>query len=315
MKPGTIFISHRAEYGALVRELKTAIEATSRRKIKVFISEDLPPAKMWRPAIKSHLRDAESLFLIYGAPYPYEDWSWCFYEAGFFAGVDAAGKKSREIYCLARPDVTPPGPLSDLQIVTDPDKLIAALIEIYARNKIAYDGTELRANINQATTGLFRKLKEFRNYPRVHFVANESDFGTDSELPSSAVLKGDTLLLGQLFGVSRDAVAWNEIILADAVNRTPQEQMFFSKWIDETKRIILAARNNKIITPQTVLIARGGPRYRFLLYQARLQGDGSYCCEFLVIDEVGGPALGLSQQQLALLTSIRLGFRFREPIQ
>ena len=36
-----------------------------------------------------------------------------------------------------------------------------------------------------------------------------------------------------------------------------------------------------------------------------------YCCEFLVIDEVGGPALGLSQQQLALLTSVRMGFRFR----
>jgi hypothetical protein len=30
-----------------------------------------------------------------------------------------------------------------------------------------------------------------------------------------------------------------------------------------------------------------------------------------VIDEVGGPALGLSQQQLALLTSVRMGFRFR----
>ena len=45
--------------------------------------------------------------------------------------------------------------------------------------------------------------------------------------------------------------------------------------------------------------------------QHRLRCEGSYCCEFLVINEVGGPALGLSQQQLALLTSIRLGFRFR----
>jgi hypothetical protein len=48
-----------------------------------------------------------------------------------------------------------------------------------------------------------------------------------------------------------------------------------------------------------------------LLYEARIQGDGSYFCEFLVINEVGGPALGLSQQQLALLTSLRLDFRFR----
>jgi hypothetical protein len=48
MKPGTIFISHRAEYGNLVRELKKAIETTSRGKIEAIISEDLPGAR--RPA-------------------------------------------------------------------------------------------------------------------------------------------------------------------------------------------------------------------------------------------------------------------------
>src|SRR5437870_92297 len=91
MTPGTIFISHRAEYGILVRELKKAIETTSRGKIKVLISEDLPGAERWRTAIKSHLEEAESLFLVYGAAY--EDWSWCFYEAGFFAGIDTVEKK------------------------------------------------------------------------------------------------------------------------------------------------------------------------------------------------------------------------------
>lgn len=48
MKPGTIFISHRAEYGNLVRVLKKAIETTSRGKIEAIISEDLPGAR--RPA-------------------------------------------------------------------------------------------------------------------------------------------------------------------------------------------------------------------------------------------------------------------------
>ena len=59
MKPGTIFISHRAEYGNLVRELKKAIETTSRGKIEAIISEDLPGAEKWRSAIKTHLEDAE----------------------------------------------------------------------------------------------------------------------------------------------------------------------------------------------------------------------------------------------------------------
>ena len=74
MTPGTIFISHRAEYGNLVRELKKAIEATSRGRIAVFISEELRGADNWREAINSQLVGAESLFLVYGAPY--EDWSW-----------------------------------------------------------------------------------------------------------------------------------------------------------------------------------------------------------------------------------------------
>jgi hypothetical protein len=87
--------------------------------------------------------------------------------------------------------------------------------------------------------------------------------------------------------------------------------MFFCKWVEETKKIILAAREHKFRPPQTVLIARAGLRVRFLLYQARVQGDGSYCCEFLVINEVGGPVLGSKPQMLSLLTSVRLGFRFR----
>lgn len=309
MKPGTIFVSHRAEYGSLVRDLKKAIETTSRGKIKVFISEDLPGAEMWRTAIKSHLEDAESLFLVYGAAY--EDWSWCFYEAGFFAGLDAAENQSRRTYCIARPNVPPPGPLNDLQVVTDQEQLIADLMDIYDRNKVDYDPAKLRESVSEAAAGLFGKLDEFVSYPRVYFAARAADFSARPDLPSSAVLKGDKMLLTQLFGIGRDEVPWNEITSPNSVDRTPQERMFFSKWVDETKRIILAARENKFIAPQTVLIVRGGLRYRFLLYEARVQGDGSYSCEFLVINEVGGPALGLSQAQLAILTSIRLGFRFR----
>jgi hypothetical protein len=307
MKPGTIFISHRAEYGSLVRELKKAIETTSRGKIEAIISEDLPGAEKWRSAIKTHLEDAESLFLVYGAAY--EDWSWCFYEAGYFAGIDAAEKQPRRIYCIARPNVSPPGPLNDLQMVTDTERLITDLIEIYDRNNVNYDPVKLRESINQAAKGLFRKLEEFVSYPRVYFIANDADFGACSDLPASTVIKGDTMVLTRLFGIGKDEVPWNDIVQA-AADRTQQELFFFSKWLEETKRIILAARQNRFLAPQTVLV-RGGQRVRFLLYVARTQGDGVYCCEFLVIDEVGGPALGLSQQQLALLTSVRMGFRFR----
>jgi hypothetical protein len=309
MKPGSIFISHRAEYGNVVGQLKKAIESSSRRKIKVEISEDLPGAEKWRAAIKSRLEDAESLLLVYGAPD--EDWSWCFYEVGYFAGLDVAKNQSRRIYCIAPPNVSPPGPLDDLQMVTDREKLITALTDIYEKNQVEYDPDKLGETVKSAAGGLFRKLEDFVSYPRVYFLANDADFGNSGDLPATAMLKGDKPVMTQLFGIGRDQVSWNEVVGAPAGDRTDQEWLFFCKWADETKNIILAARQNRFIAPQTVLVVRGGLRYRFLLSRARLQGDGVYCCEFLAINEVGGPALGLSQQQLALLTSIRMGFRFR----
>jgi TIR domain len=86
MGPAPIFISHRAEYGAIARGLKEVIETGAQRQIEVFISEDIPRGKQWRQSIEEQLRKADSLFLIYGAPY--EDWSWCFYEAGYFTAVE-----------------------------------------------------------------------------------------------------------------------------------------------------------------------------------------------------------------------------------
>jgi TIR domain len=308
--PETIFISHRAEYASLVHELKKAIETTSRRQFHVVISEDLSGAEDWREAIKSQLQRAKYLFLVYGAPY--EDWSWCFYEAGYFAGTHPEPQQQRSIYCIARPEVEPPGPLSDLQMVTNKERLIADLIDIYNRNNVKYDAAKLRESINQVAKGVFGRLAEFVNYPRVYFIAKDADFadfGAHPDLPAGAMLKGDPTVLMRLFGIGRHQVPWADIVQPSA-DRTQQEAFFFAKWIEETKRIILAARENRFITPQTVLV-RGSQRVRFLLYVARSQGDGVYCCEFLVIDEVGGPALGLPQQQHALLTSVRMGFRFR----
>ncbi len=307
MKPGKIFISHKHEYKSLVQELKSAIETTSRGRIEVIISEDLPAGERWRGVIKQQLDDSEFLFLIYGAPY--EDWSWCFYEAGYFAALAQAQGQERRIYCIARPNMEAPGPLSDLQMVTDNERLITSLIEIYRRNSVVYDAVELRRDITQATKRLFCKLQEFVSYPRVYFIADDADFGSDGDLPAKAILRGDRTLFTQLFAIGQDAIPWSDILRSgDRLNQV--EFLFFSKWIEEMKKIILAARENRFIAPQTVLI-RGSRRVRFLLYVARSQGDGAYSCEFLVIDDVGGPVLALSQQQLALITSVRLGFRFR----
>jgi hypothetical protein len=305
----TIFISHRAEYAKLVRDLKRTIQLTSRGKIEVFISEDIPRGDRWREAIEDQLRRSESLFLVYGAPY--EDWSWCFYEAGYFAALDPANRTDRRICCILRPGVPAPGPLSNLQMVTDGDQLIAALIKLYDRLDVDYNAADLRAGVNRMSSSLFGQLAEFVGYPRIYLMASESDFRSAAKLPESTVLKGDQVSMNLVFGIGASTVDWAQVAAALETGKSEQEKLFASKWIAETVSIVLAARDHRFQAPQTVLIGRGGRRFRFLLYSARIQGDGTYCCEFLVIDEVGGPAIGLPSQLLSLLTGIRMGFRFR----
>src|SRR5215469_6715031 len=151
MSPASIFISHRAEYGRVARDLKEAIQKTSEGRIEVFLSEDIPRGERWRPSIEEHLRDAQSLFLIYGAAY--EDWSWCFYEAGYFAAVDPKAP-ARRIYCVMRPEVQAPGPLNELQMVTDTEQLIKELIDVYRRNSIEFDAVALRSAAVRLEKGL-----------------------------------------------------------------------------------------------------------------------------------------------------------------
>jgi len=301
-----IFISHRAEYSRVARDLKEIIQNTSQGRVEVFISEDIPRGERWRRSIEEHLRDAESLFLIYGAPY--EDWSWCFYEAGYFAAADPKAS-ARHIYCVMRPEVEAPGPLSELQMVTDTEQLVNGLIDIYQRNSIKFDAVSLRSAVTRLERCLFGKLREFEGFPRVYLRVQDAEFGEKTEIPAGAVLSGEDSVLGDLFTISSPSVPWTDIV---AVSNTAEgNQNFMSKWIDETTKIILAARKNQFVSPQTVLIGRGGRRFRTVLDRARIQADGTFCCEFLAIDEVGGPTVGLSSPQLTLLTSIRMGFRFR----
>ena len=308
MAPAPLFISHRSEYGRLARTLKQAIETASHGQIDVFISEDIPRGNEWRPSIEKHLRDGQSLFLIYGAPY--EDWSWCFYEAGYFAAVNPP-PSDRRIYCLIRPDVTAPSPLSHLQMVTNKEQLIRELNDIFQRNSIEFDAVQLRGLIGKLEQGLFGEIRQFDGYPRINFVASDAEFA-GGEIPATAKFTGDDNVLGDLFTIQASSVPLGKI------HRLAQsdagKQNFIYKWLEETAQIILAARENQFMAPQTVLIGRGGRRYRTLLHCARIQGDGTYCCEFLAIEEVGGPLTGLPNQQLSLLTGIRMGYRFRSEV-
>jgi hypothetical protein len=94
-------------------------------------------------------------------------------------------------------------------MVTDKERLIADLIDIYDGNKVDYDAVKLRGSIDQAADGLFGKLEEFVGYPRVYFTANNADFNDRLDLPATVVVKGDRVTLTNLFGIGKDEVSWS----------------------------------------------------------------------------------------------------------
>jgi hypothetical protein len=193
-------------------------------------------------------------------------------------------------------------------MVTSRDQLIDELIEIFQRNAVGFDAVKLREQAGALEQGLFGEIREFEGYPRVHLVASDAEFAK-GEIPATAVFTGDDNVLGNLFTIQASSVAWGRI--DKLANSDLGQQNFTYKWLEETAQIILAARDNQFVAPQTILIGRNGVRYRTLLHRARIQGDGTYCCEFLAIEDVGGPVTGLPRRQLSLLTSIRMGYRFR----
>jgi hypothetical protein len=83
---------------------------------------------------------------------------------------------------------------------------------IYDRNEVNYKKYDPAVGeiITQAAKGLFARLDEFMSYPQVYFGANDAEFGEGSDLPASSFLRGDRVLLTQLFGIGRDRVPWNE---------------------------------------------------------------------------------------------------------
>ena len=205
-----------------------------------------------------------------------------------------------------------PKPLSHLQAVTGPDHLIDAIQDIYRAHGVRYDAAELRDAITGVCSQLFRRLKRYKAQTQVVLNIKDDNLDKLSEIPSTATLSGHAVTFGIYFGLRNEQLEWGEIVESEAGLRDPVDQIFFAKWRNETQQIALKARSGNIQVAQTVLMARNGvQRCRFLLDSANFQLDGSYACEFLLIDEVGGPPGGLSKQELAVLTGIRMGLRFK----
>src|SRR5436190_12486349 len=139
-----IFISHKSKDEAAAKELKRLLDAHC-RKIKAFLSCDLkclPGGTDWREGIHRALNEANWLILIYTTPG--DNWDWCLYEAGYFAGRVNAAKAddappdpnamgaANSLLVLHPPHVQSTPPLSAWQsVVAEPRRLVEHFNSIF----------------------------------------------------------------------------------------------------------------------------------------------------------------------------------------
>lgn len=297
----TIFISHRSEYARQACALREAIDKSSGGKCQAFVSSDLAPGTVWLDRLKEKLQEARVLILLYGAPY--EDWTWCFYEVGYFSALMENGESGREILCTTRDNIDPPGPLHNIQMVRSEKQLTDALGR-YLEKYVDVDRGTLKDLVSSAY--IFGDVSEYFGYSRTQLLFTASACG----IPDDARLVGDKAVLSEHFGFLSEEVRWSDI--RDSKRNSSNEQIFYDKWLSDIEECISFARNGQLKPSQALLYSLSGLKpTRWLLLAARNQADGDFCCDFLVAEEIGGLSQSLPRHKVVLLTAIRMAFRFR----
>jgi hypothetical protein len=121
-----VFISHKSTNRAAAEALVNALSIVLARD-DIFLAEEITKANPWREEIERALGEALCFILLYTDPGL--DWSWCFYETGYFHSTNAP---KRPIFCLHAEEVAPPGPLANLQTI----KAAAEDLEDWIRNAL-----------------------------------------------------------------------------------------------------------------------------------------------------------------------------------
>lgn len=311
MSQPKVFISHRHEDAYLAAFMKTELHRIiGQDKITIFVSEDIEGGTDWRIGIEKALRQANHLILIYTDPS--EDWSWCFYEVGFFQALIGTDDVKRKVYCLRRPDAPVPGPIGHTQQSNTVDKVADVIGGIVEQAVGHRDGERNKA---VASAVLQRLASErFEGIKRVRIEFDDVTRIRDNELPLDGKLSAESSTINMVFGYARSSLLWSEII--EMARQTDASRQHFDfRWINEMVSVISDAKEGMIRQPQCVLFARTGElRYRFTFNHARQTAEGRFVCEFIVSEDVSGPARGMPASLLSLMTSIRMAVRLRYEI-
>lgn len=104
-----VFISHRFEDKELAEKVRDKLMILSKGRLDIHTYIDTPGSVDWQDWVEEHIAISDFLVLLYTNER--EDWKWCLYEVGLFAGRRRGAQICIKHYEIA----DPPGPIRKLQ--------------------------------------------------------------------------------------------------------------------------------------------------------------------------------------------------------
>jgi len=308
-----IFISHKHEYDAAARGIKSTLAKWGGRNLNVFISEEIPPGDDWFKWIKDRLAESNILLLLFTEPTL--SWDWCLYEAGLFQRID--GNDFRRVICLHGPQIDPPRPLKHLQAVrAHPEKIREFLKALYGTSTltgqapinpaVAEDDEELAEGAQKICNyfgPVSKTKKHFNKCIRIR-VCNPASLGP-SHIPDDATVKADADSL-KMFSLLEGTWKWKDLVEAQA------QRSADARWLDELVAAVHLASQRRVFVPiQAVYRADRGEAYRPVLTRADTEASGAMTFHVLFVEEVAGAVRALPPALGTMFTSLWMGTRFR----
>lgn len=311
--PRRIFISHKVKDRVAAEKIRSALNLYGAGNLEIFVSERIKAGVVWNEQILTNLQKADWLILLYTDPS--EEWDWCLFEAGFFAGC-AKGAEARLI-CLHTTDVPPPTPLQRWQSVpvTDGIMLETFLKDLYSGiNQELIDSPETLRNLADKIAGAFslEVRRRIRSNWNTQYVTLSMNADQIRELQSTGIVPVSTLC-GSKEGESLDIFGHGSEECTMGTLGQGLDIHYKELWLKALGETLRAASlNRKPIPRLPVLYSPSSQRdYHVLLHCVRRFSDGSSEFYLLFIEKLPEDEDEQGRELQSLGNMLKLGRTFR----
>lgn len=216
----SIFISHKSERDAeLATLLKDKLRGLSDKKIKVFLSQEIPGGELWQDWVERNVVKCDMLLLLHTSEH--EDNRWLLYEAGVYRGSRHA---NRYLVCLKNPHLeAPPPQLTNLEAIEATEQGIKGFLMDLLYRSTYTPGWQINPALLDEDGGDFedavKQIDEvfFKVQISVDYFRNRLEIGPIGEISDDDSVSMDKVpvtandVTRQLLGLADGELDWGDV--------------------------------------------------------------------------------------------------------